>query len=94
MNLNKIKTYIGFAIKSKAIIYGLDQIKEKKVKVVFFTDSMSESSKLGCVKAANKNECKHFEITEQEMFQLVGNEKVKAFALLNGDLAKAIEINM
>ena len=94
MNINKIKTYVGFAIKSRAIIYGLDQIKEKKVKVVFFVDSMSDSSKLGCVKAAEKSECKHYQITGEEMLMLVDNPKIKAFAILNEDLAKAIVNNM
>ena len=94
MNINKIKTYVGFAIKSKAIVYGLDQIKEKKVKVIFFVDSMSNSSKQSLVKVAQKNECPHFEIKTEEMLELVNSEKIKALAILNQDLAKAIENNM
>ena len=94
MNISKVKTYVGFAIKSKAIVYGLDQIKEKKVKVVLFDNSMSDSSKQSLVKVALKNECTYFEISPEEMFQLVGENKIKAFAILNPDLAKAIENNM
>ena len=94
MNVSKIKAYIGFAKKSKAIIYGVDQIKVKNVKVIFFDNQLSNSSKNSCAKAAEKNNCKCYQITEAEMLELVETNKIKAFAILNGDLANAIEKNM
>ena len=94
MNLDKVKTFVGFAIKSRSVIYGVDQIKEKNVKVIFFSSDLSESSKISCKKIAEKNNIKYYQISSEEMFQLVGSEKIKAFAILNIDLAKAIESNM
>ena len=94
MNLNKIKTYMGFAIKSRQIVFGVDSIKEKNVHIIIYSKSLSESSKSGCVKVSEKNNCKVYEILDEEMFTLVNNEKIKAFAILNQELAKAIENNM
>ena len=94
MIINKIKSYIGFAVKSRAIVYGIDSIKEKKVKVIFFSESISESSKNSCEKIANKNECNYYQLTEEQMLELTQNNKIKAFAITNSDLAIAIEKNM
>lgn len=94
MNINKIKAYIGFAIKSKQIVFGVDSIKEKQVKVIFFSGSLSESSKITCQKIAEKCECKIYEISNDDMFEIVNSDKIKAFAVLNSDLANAINNNM
>ena len=94
MNKEKIKTYIGFAIKSRQIVFGVDSIKEKKPYIIIYSNSLSELSKNGCVKASNKNNSKIYEISDDEMFDIVGNDKIKALAILNKDLAKAIEENM
>ena len=94
MIISKIKSYIGFAIKSRTIIYGVDSIKEKKVKVIFFSESLSDSSKNNCEKIANKNNCKYYQLTDEQMLELTQNNKIKAFAITNSDLAAAIEKNM
>lgn len=94
MNLEKIKTYVGFAIKSRQIVYGLDSIKEKKIYIIVYSDSLSESSKEGCVKASIKNSCLSFKLSDSEMMEVLNNDKIKAFAIVNKDLAKAIENNM
>jgi len=94
MNLGKIKTYVGFAKKSKQIIFGLDIIKEKKVHIIIYAEGLSEQSKSGCVKASNKNGCKSYQISNEEMLELLNIDKIKAFAITNQDLAKAIENNM
>jgi len=46
------------------------------------------------VKASNKNGCKSYQISNEEMLELLNIDKIKAFAITNQDLAKAIENNM
>ena len=94
MNQSKIKTFIGFAIKSRAIVYGVDAIKEKNVKVIFFSEGLSETSKNSCKKFAEKNSCDYYQLTDEQMLELTYNEKIKAFAITNVDLANAIIKNM
>ncbi len=94
MKVDKIKAYVGFAIKSKSILFGLDKIKEKKVEIIIFSEQLSKSSTIDLRKIAEKNDCKCIEIKNEEMLTLVGSEKVKAFAIQNKELAKAIESNI
>ena len=43
-NFGKIKTYIGFAIKSRKIKFGVDDIlKLKNAELIIVSDSLSES---------------------------------------------------
>ena len=46
MNINKIKTYIGFAIKSRKIIFGYDNIISYKKKHVLILLSPTTSEKI------------------------------------------------
>ena len=55
---------------------------------------MSELSKISCVKVAEKNNCACFEVSEDVMIELIENVKIKAFAIQNKDLAKAILSNI
>ena len=89
MNVQKIKTYIGFAKKSNSIVYGVDSIKEKKVNVVIYSKGLSQSSKQRCVSLEEKG-VKVFEITDEQMLEIIENISVKAFAIKNEELAKAI----
>ena len=43
MNKEKIKTYIGFAIKSNAVCYGIDNLK-KNIKLVLYNETISNNS--------------------------------------------------
>jgi len=94
MKVDKIKSYIGFAIKSKSIIFGLDTIKEKKVNLIVYANSMSESSKKSIKIISEKQKCPCYEIQDDEMLNLTNQEKIKAFGIMNIELAKAIINNM
>lgn len=89
MNVQKIKTYIGFAKKSNSIIYGVDSIREKKVNVVIYSNSLAQSSKQRCVSLEERG-VKTFEITDEQMLEIIENVSVKAFGIKNEELAKAI----
>jgi len=93
MNLSKIKTYVGFAVKSRSIVYGIDSIKTKKVKLIIFSSSLSESAKDKCKILAKNNSCMFKELSEEEMIEILNNDKIKAIAIVNQDLANAIMNN-
>lgn len=86
--INKIKTYLGFCIKSNAITFGYDNITKsrKKFDVVIFCTTATEKHiypivNLGhkCVKLKNVN-----------LGELVDRSNVKVVAIKNYNLAKAI----
>ena len=84
--MNKINSYIGFAKKSRTIVFGEDNCEDnKKIKLVVYSDEISQNfikkltkinAKAICVDSEQYN---HFDVTS------------KVFAITNAELAKAIE---
>lgn len=90
-NFSKIVAYVGFAIKSKNIIFGTDDIiKSKRVKIILLSESLSNSSKS---KIENYAKQKNIEVKnfKAEVFnEIINNQNIKAAAITNESLADAI----
>lgn len=92
----KIKAYIGFAIKSRSIKYGVDEIlKLKKSSLILLSDELANSSKDKVDNFAKKKNCEIIELPSNEFVELFdGNTNIKAVAVTDENLAKAIKKNM
>ena len=46
MQINKLRTYVGFAVKSGNIIFGVDQIKDSKknIKLILACNTLSDNA--------------------------------------------------
>ena len=90
-NFSKIVAYVGFAIKSKNIIFSTDDIiKSKRVKIILLSESLSNSSKS---KIENYAKQKNIEVKnfKAEVFnEIINNQNIKAAAITNESLADAI----
>ena len=91
-NIQKIKTYVGFAIKSRNIIYGVDSIKDSNVGVIVYSDALAENSRAKLLEFAK--EIPAYKITQKEMEEILNCSKIKAFAIKSKDLACAIIENI
>ena len=88
MNRRKIETLIGFAIKSRKIVFGEDQIKTLTKKALVIIDSSSsEKYKERVARFANSNEVVEIE----DLSTLTHRENVHALAILDENLAKGIK---
>ena len=88
MNRRKIETLIGFAIKSRKIVFGEDQIKTLTKKALVIIDSSSsEKYKERVARFANSNEVVEIE----DLSALTHRENVHALAILDENLAKGIK---
>ena len=95
MELNKIKTYINFAKKSKSIIYGVDDIvKSNKLKIIVLSDGLADNSKQKIQKLAQTKNIFILELEKNIFFELVQNDIIKIFAITDANLAKAIKLNL
>ena len=98
MNLkpSKIKTYIGFAIKSNKIKYGVDDIiKSNKTSLILFSDLLAESSCKKLQNFAEKTNSKVIKVSSNEFLELFDeNYNIKAVAILDNNLANAINKEM
>ena len=82
--INKVKTYLGFSIKSNSIVFGYDNItKSRKLfDVVIFCSSATEKHIMPILSAGHK--C--VKLKDVNLGELI----VKVIALKNYNLAKAI----
>lgn len=92
LNLNKIKTFIGFAIKSRNIIFGTDKILlSKKQSLVLISDELADSSRKKLKNHCEKCSIDCFSLKKDEFLDIIQNDNVKAIAILDKNLALAIK---
>ncbi len=88
-NLNKITSYIGFAIKSRKVEWGVDNIIDKKEKpYLILTDpSLSVGSKKKLINYASTN---NIDIREMEKLTSIVGRGARAIGVSEPNLAAAI----
>ena len=86
----KIKSYYGFLERSRELVYGVDNLNEKKLYLILISKSLSQNAKDKAVLKAKANGCKLFELDDNEMTELTKNIKIKAVGAKNQELANAI----
>lgn len=95
LEVNKIKTYVGFAIKSRSIIFGVDDIaKSKNSHIILYSVLLGDSSKDKLIKFANNKNIEHYEFETQVFDELFENKNIKAIAITDKNLALAIKKNV
>jgi len=94
---NKVNTYLGFAKKSNAIIYGIDKLSEynKKIHLIIVCSSANDKylSIAKQVKAKNKN-CTVVKTNNCTLNELLNTDNCKIIGIKNFSLSKAILDNM
>lgn len=87
---SKIETYIGFAIKKGAVVFGCDNIKKcrKKVHLLLATESLSENSLQTLNACAENLSCNVLQI---EDYGILLKRNCKALAICDKSLAEAIQ---
>ena len=95
INTSKIKTYVGFAVKSRKIRYGVDDIlKLKNADLIIVSDSLAESGMKKIEAFADRKSVSLIKLSEEEFFEVVQNISIKALAVLDENLADAIKKNL
>lgn len=92
LKISKIKAYIGFAIKSRQIKYGVDDIiKQINCRLIITSNLLAESSSNKLKKFSEKTHCDIINFSNDEFLELFdGNQNIRAVAILDDNLAKAI----
>lgn len=91
MKEEKVKSYLGFAIKSRAAVFGLDSIGKKKVLLVLADTSLQPSSMSKLESLSNKNGFRVYKVSLDAVKQVLPSENIKVIGISNKDLANAIE---
>ena len=94
-NISKIKTYLGFAIKSLKVRFGVDDIvKLKKADLILVSDSLTESGQQKINTFAKIHSIYVKTLNQEEFAKIVNNINIKAAAILDKNLADAIKKNL
>jgi len=88
----KIKTYIGFSIKSKQIIYGIDNLltTKKKINLILVCSLLTENGLNQVLNFANKKSIIVAKVLNTTISELTNKNNCKIIGLTNGSLSKAI----
>lgn len=86
--INKLKSYMGFCIKSNSILFGSDNIikTKKKLDMVLFCSTASEKH----IYPIKNKGVKCVKLKNVLLSELVGRENVKVVGIKNFGLSKAI----
>lgn len=97
MNYNpeKAKTYVGFAIKSRKIKFGVDDIlKLKNAELILVSDSLTRSGMNKLEGFSLKANTSMIVLKASDFLEIIQNTSVKAAAILDVNLADAIKKNL
>ena len=95
LEINKAKSYLGFAIKSRAIKFGVDDIiKMKSAKLIIVSDELKESSEKKILSYSQKNNIELLKLTLDDFQKLLDNNNIKAVAITDENLAAQIKKNL
>ncbi len=90
MNLTKVKSYFGFAVKSGSAVFGTDNILQKKPKAVFIGDDLSENAQKKLAHLCEQYELCLVKLNKDDIKNITSSEDVKAFGIKDKNLADAM----
>lgn len=90
MPQNRLFTFVGFAIKSRKVIYGVDNLvaAKRKPEVILYSESLGENSRKSLVAYADKNMIERYEINLDE---ILSGKNCKALGITDRHLADAVK---
>ena len=91
MEKSKIETYLGFCVRARKIVYGVDEItKQKKSFLLIVDGGMGESSLKEMKKTWERLRCPMLVVDKDVLGMLLHKEGVKAVSIKDQNLASAI----
>lgn len=87
----KIKSYVGFAIKSNQVVFGVDNLEvfKKKLHLIIVSTDIAEKS-MNRLQVVSKNKDAEI-LVFSDLEDLTSRKNCKAIGITNFELAKAIK---
>ncbi|MGN0961897.1 MAG: L7Ae/L30e/S12e/Gadd45 family ribosomal protein [Christensenellales bacterium] len=92
MRTEKIRSYLGFSIKSGKILFGSDKLFEstKRPNLVLICSTQNEKVTKKVLNYCNTNKIKSIKLNNLILSDLIGRENCKVIGILDYNLANAI----
>lgn len=95
LNSQKIITYIGFAIKSRKIKYGVDDIlKLKKASLILVSETLTSSGMNKLNNYVNRTKTDMILLKGDDFSEIITSPSIKVAAILDDNIAEAIKKNL
>ena len=93
MRIDKIKTYLGFSIRSGGLIFGSDKLlaSTKMPKLVLICSSQNDKVSDKVIRFCTDNNIESIKLKDILLSDLVGRDNCKVVGIVDQNLAKAIK---
>ena len=90
---SKLKSYLGFSIKSNKVIFGIDNLEatKKPVQLVICCNTIAENSFKKLSFLCYRNDWTLVQTTKSTIAEMIKRENCKIIGILDSNLAKAIK---
>ncbi|MBE5744690.1 MAG: hypothetical protein E7355_00985 [Clostridiales bacterium] len=88
---NKIETYLGFCVRARQIVFGVDEIaKQRKSWLLIIDNALGDNSQKEIQKARERLRCPLLVVEDNALGALLHKGGVKAVSIKDQNLASAI----
>ena len=93
MKIDKVKTYLGFAIRSGKIIFGVDKllVSNKKPHLILICSTQNDKVANKVIRYANSNNVTCIKLKDLVLGDIIGRDNCKVIGILDLNLAIAIK---
>ena len=93
VNINKISTYLGFAIKSGKVVFGYDNLitTKKNIKLVLICSSLNDKMCSKVTVFCQKKNISIYRFETDQLSDMVHRDNCKVIGIVDESLSKAIK---
>ncbi len=93
MKIDKVKSYLGFAIRSGKIIFGVDKLLEskKRPQLILICSTQNEKVTNKVVRYAKNEKIPYIKLKDLVLGEIVSRDNCKVIGILDLNLAQAVK---
>lgn len=93
MKIDKVKSYLGFAIRSGKVIFGVDKLFEskKRAQLILICSTQNEKVTNKVVRYAKNNNIPYIKLKDLVLGDIVSRDNCKVIGILDINLAQAVK---
>ena len=93
MKVDKVKSYLGFAIRSGKVIFGVDKLfdSKKKAQLILICSTQNEKVTNKVVRYAKNENIPYIKLKDLVVGEIVSRDNCKVIGILDINLAQAVK---
>lgn len=93
MRIDKLKSYLGFAIRSGKVIFGVDKLLESKKRPIVILICSTQNDKVTnkVIRYCYSNSITYYKLKDLVLGDIIGRDNCKVIGVIDTNLANAIK---